>query len=131
MVFSFGPMREQQMKSASEVEQVTSYLKDILTPDDVVVVSDAADACYWYYFVNSGIPDSAIRAIKSRPFYGAYVVVYPNFKDENFDKVLKEHGPDYIFFDMKTKKIITQIGSAVIYRVEPFPDVIRKVYNLE
>jgi hypothetical protein len=129
LIFSFGPAHTYQMQQSSEVEKVTLYLKTILTPDDVVVVSDAADACYYYYFVYHGIPDSAIRAIKSRPFLRAYVIVYPNYKAETMENDIGNRGPDFIWFNLKTKRIVTQIGPAVIYEVDPFPESIIKAFG--
>ncbi len=84
-----------------DAPQVTAYLETVLTPDDVVVVTPHIDALYWYTFDQAGMPETAIRGIKLRPFRRALVVVYPGGR-ETLENVLEWVGPDAVFLNMDT-----------------------------
>ena len=48
----------------SEAEDVARFLKERVTPDDVIVPSNGANANYWYYLRYVEIPNWNFRAIK-------------------------------------------------------------------
>ncbi|HMN59194.1 MAG TPA: glycosyltransferase family 39 protein, partial [Anaerolinea sp.] len=113
-----------------EVEQITRYLKDIVTPDDVIVPSSFSNAPLWYYARLLGIPNPIYRSIKSRPSYRAYVIVYPDIGD-TVEKVILENGPDLVFYNLKTVTLVFTSQNAQVYRVDAFPEVVNKAYGIK
>jgi hypothetical protein len=112
-----------------DVENITLYLKTMVTADDIVVVSENSDAQFLYYFDFYHVPEISIRKIKNRPFNHAFVVVYPAYKGETMQKVLSEHGPDYGFPDMSAGKLLASIGSAKVYEIDPNPATMQKLFG--
>jgi hypothetical protein len=100
-----------------DVPLVTAYIQPILTPDDVVVVTPHIDALYWYTFDQAGMPETAIRGIKQRPFRRALVVVYPGGR-ETLENVLEWVGPDAGFLDMDTVVLLQRFPEAELYVVK-------------
>lgn len=116
--------------SGKEAEAVARYLNDHITPDDVIVPSKGSDANYWYYGRYVEIPNVNFRAIKSRPFSRAYVIVYPANGD-TIESVILESGPDLVFFDLKSAKLVFTDQNAEVYSVDAFPEIIKKAYDLK
>jgi hypothetical protein len=114
-------------------EKVTLFLKSQLTNDDYVAVSTCSDARYWYYFHYFGIPDNIIRN-RNRFFAKVYIIVYtqanPSCGNEDMIKVFSEDGPDAVFFDLNTARIVKQIDYATIYELDPIPERIQKAYPI-
>ena len=122
----------QQAKTSplnSDEINVTLYLKSMVTPEDIVIVPGHVDALYWYYFTYYHLPEISIRNIKNRPFNQAFVVVYPGYFDETFEKDLTANGPDYGFPDLNKKILLTQIGGAVVYEIDPDPSIMQKLFG--
>ena len=112
-------------------QKVTLFLKSQLTNDDYVAVSDCSDARYWYYFHYYGIPDNVIRN-RNRFFAKVYIIVYtkanPSCGNEEMRKVFSDDGPDAVFFDLSTVRMIKQIDYATIYELDPIPERIQNAY---
>lgn len=112
-------------------EKVTVFLKPLLTQDDLVVVSSCSNARYWYYFEIYGIPENVIRN-RNRFFTKMYIIVYtkanPSCGDEEMATVLSGNGPDAVFFDLSTVRILKQIDYATIYELDPIHERIEKAY---
>ena len=118
-----------QPYSGKEAEAVTRYLKANITPDDVIVPSSGADAFYWYYGRYTEIPNWNYRSIKSRPFYKAYVIIYPT-RGDTIEKVILESGPDLVFFDLKSANLVYTNQDAEVYSVNAIPEIIQEVFGL-
>ncbi|MGB8215378.1 MAG: glycosyltransferase family 39 protein [Anaerolineales bacterium] len=112
-------------------EKVTLFLKPLLTDSDFVVVSECSDARYWYYFQYYGIPESVIRN-RNRFFTKTYVIVYtqanPYCGNEKMADVFAQYGPDAVFFDLNTARIIKQIDYATVYELDPILERVQKAY---
>jgi hypothetical protein len=112
-------------------EKVTQYLKPIINNDSLIVVSGCSNARYWYYFQLYGIPERVIRD-RNRYFDKVYIIVYtqanPSCGAEEMSNVFSENGPDAVFFDISTARIIKQIDYAAIYELDPIPEKIQKAY---
>ncbi len=112
-------------------EKVTSFLKSLLTKNDLVIVSGCSNARYWYYFQIDGIPESVIRN-RNRFFTKMYIIVYtkanPSCGNEGMLDVFLENGPDAVFFDLSSARIVKQIDYATIYELDPIPERIEKAY---
>ena len=108
---------------------VTLFLKNRLSTNDVVVVTNCTDAQYWYDFMFYQIPEVIIRRPKNRPFVHAYVIVNPNCHNQTLDSVVGEVGPDRYFLKLDQPRLIAQIGTAWIYDVDANPEAIQKVYH--
>ncbi len=119
----------QLVKEVDVTQEVTLFLKTMVTPDDIVIVSDYSDAQYFYYFNSYQIPEIAYRQIKNRPFNRAFVVVYPTYKSETLPKVLTQFGPDYGFPDKNAGKLLTTIGIANVYEIEPNAATMQKLFE--
>jgi hypothetical protein len=113
-----------------EAEAASRYLKANITPDDVIVVSGNENAFYWYYARYVGISTRNIRAIKSRPFHRAFVVMYPQLGD-TVESVIRETGPDYGFFNFDTIKKVKTIAGAEIYTIDAYVDEVNKAYGIQ
>jgi hypothetical protein len=113
----------------TEPEKITQYLRAQTTANDVIVVSDASNAQFWYYAIRYGIPDPVIRRVKSRPFQLAFFVVYPGYKVETLENDINDFGPDGVFLKMDTAKVCARIGTAVIYEIDANPDAIHKEFG--
>ena len=61
-----------------------------------------------------------------------YIIVYtqanPSCGNEEVSKVFAEDGPDTVFFDMKTMRVVKQIDYATIYELDPILERIEKAY---
>jgi hypothetical protein len=44
--------------------------------------------------------------------------------------VILESGPDLVFFDLKSAKLVFTDQNAEVYSVDAFPDIIKKAYGL-
>jgi hypothetical protein len=114
-------------------DKVTAFLKSQLTDEDYVAVSACSDARYWYYFQYYGIPDQVIRN-RNRFFAKVYIIVYtqanPSCGNEEMLNVFSEDGPDAVFFDLSTARIVKQIDYASIYELDPIPERIQKAYPI-
>jgi uncharacterized membrane protein len=112
-------------------QKLTQYLKPIVNNDNLVVVSGCSNARYWYYFQLYGIPERMIRD-RNRYFDKLYIIVYtqanPSCGAEEMSNVFSENGPDAVFFDISTARIIKQIDYATIYELDPIPEKIQKAY---
>jgi 4-amino-4-deoxy-L-arabinose transferase-like glycosyltransferase len=113
--------------------KVTLFLKSQLTTEDYVAVSTCSDARYWYYFQFFGIPDNVLRN-RNRFFAKVYIIVYtqanPSCGNEDMLKVFSEDGPDAVFFDLNTLRIVKQIDYATIYELDPIPERIQEAYPI-
>lgn len=112
-----------------DAPQVTAYLETVLTPDDVVVVTPHIDALYWYTFDQGGLPETAIRGIKQRPFRRALVVVYPGGR-ETLENVLEWVGPDAAFLNMDTVTLLQRFPQAELYAVEARHELVEDAFQL-
>ena len=110
-----------------DAPQVTAYMESVLTPDDVVVVTPHFDALFWYTFDQAGIPETAIRGIKQRPFRRALVVVYPGGR-ETLENVLEWVGPDAVFLNMDTVELLQRFPEAELYAVEARHELVEEAF---
>lgn len=110
-----------------DAPQVTAYLQSVLTPDDVVVVAPNTDAIYWHTFDQAGIPETAIRGVKQRPFRRALVIVYPGGR-ETLEGVLEQVGPDAVFLDLDTVVVMQRFPEAEVYAVEAVHDRVEEAF---
>jgi hypothetical protein len=108
---------------------VTLFLKNRVTTDDVVLVTNCTDAQYWYYFDFYQIPAVIIRQPKNRPFNHAYAIVYPEACRQTLDDVIGAVGPDRVFLKMDQAQLIAMIGNAMIYEIDPNPAAINRTYH--
>ena len=112
-------------------EEVTLFLKPQLTENDLVVVSNCANARYWYYFSLYNIPDIVIRnrdRFFTRVFIIAYIQANPSCGNEDLLDVFSKYGPDAVFFDLDTLRLIKQFDYAAIYEIDPVLERIQKAY---
>ena len=112
-------------------EKVTLFLKPQITRDSLVVVSGCSNARYWYYFRKYGIPADLIGK-RDRFFNRVFIIAYtqsnPSCGNEKMLDVFQQIGPDTVFFDMNTIRIISEMDYATIYEVIPIPERIEKAY---
>jgi 4-amino-4-deoxy-L-arabinose transferase-like glycosyltransferase len=112
-------------------QKVTLFLKPLLTKDSYVAVSGCSDSRYWYYFQFYRIPDFVIRN-RNRFFDKVYIIAYtkanPSCGNEEALKVFADDGPDQVFFDLKSMRVIKQIDYATVYEVDPILERVKKAY---
>ncbi len=105
----------QQKWSRPEAEAISQELRKIITQDDIVILSEAGDAAFWYYFDFLNVPQSCIRGIKNRPFNRALVIVYR--MDETLDDVIRNYGPDFALLKYDKAQKILSSGGADVYAI--------------
>ncbi len=89
-----------------------------------------ADAPYWYFARYVGIPIRNIRAVKSRPSYRAYVIIYPQYGD-TVESVIHKNGPDLTFYNLDTITLVFTSQNAQVYRIDAFPDAVNRAYGIK
>ncbi|MHB8133017.1 MAG: glycosyltransferase family 39 protein [Anaerolineaceae bacterium] len=109
-----------------DVEKATLFLKDQLNEDDIVVITANNDARMWFYFEKYGLGRGYFSRVK--PFKNAYVVVTNN-TDQTIQSVIKERGPDLVFFDMDSVKKIEQLNTLDIYLIKANTEAVQKAYG--
>jgi 4-amino-4-deoxy-L-arabinose transferase-like glycosyltransferase len=125
----FTYLQDQIPKSAEGIgyiERASVYVMDLLTPEDIVIITAVDDAPMWYYFEKYGFERDFFSRV--RPFKHAYIVVTWS-DNQTVEQVIRERGPDPGFFDMDTKEKITTINSLDIYRIKANDAVIESVYG--
>lgn len=118
----------ESIKGSGDVEQATIFLQNILSKDDIVVITALDDAKMWFYFEKYGLGRDYFS--RSRPFDKAFVVVTSS-DNQTVDSVIAERGPDQVFFDMKTMKKIKTINSLDIYLIQANQEALDKAYGLQ
>jgi hypothetical protein len=108
------------------VEQSVRYLQSSLQEDQVVVVDANDDAPTWYYFYKYGLSQQALR--RDIPFKSAYVMV-DSAQGQTLESVVKNRGPDMVFFDWPTEKIAAKFGDIQIIWVEADHQAVQKAYS--
>ena len=112
--------------ASGDVEKATLFIKDRLGENDIVVITANDDARMWFYFEKYGLGRSYFSRVK--PFDNAFVVVTNN-ADQTIQSVIKERGPDLVFFDMESVKKIEQIKTLDIYLIKANAEAVQKAYG--
>ncbi|MBM3152075.1 MAG: hypothetical protein FJZ96_07720 [Chloroflexi bacterium] len=104
-------------------EEVALFLAPLVGPDNLVVVSQCADARYWYYFYRSGIPASVFYDRRAdQDFEKIYLIAYPvgnpSCGSEVVADVLSQYGPASNRLDLDTMKAILEIDYATVYEFQ-------------
>jgi hypothetical protein len=109
------------------VEQAVTYLAARLEDTDLIVVNPPNDAVAWFYARQKRIsPDHFKREL---PFFRAYVLVDEKY-GQTFDSVMRERGPDPLFFDRSRARVIYEKDRLAVFEIIPNEELIRSEYNL-
>jgi len=100
-----------------KIEQLTLYLCETFTTNDVILVDTTNAPPLWYYFYRYEIPDVGLFPGRDQPFRQAYVIVDESNK-ESFDTVVERQN----FADRIDSSLIQTVyskGKLSVYRVQP------------
>lgn len=125
----FTYLRDQIPKSVEGygyIERASVYIMDLLTPEDIVIITATDDAPMWYYFEKHGFGQDYFS--KFKPFKYAYIAVTRS-DNQTVEQVILERGPDLEFFDMKSMEKITTINRLEIYKIKANDAVIESVFG--
>jgi hypothetical protein len=111
-----------------DVEQASVFLKSQLISHDLVVVSPPNDAVMWYYARQHAIDMDHFK--RELLFLRVFVLVDAQ-SGQSVASVMKERGPDLIFFDLNTARPVFQAGTVSLYELVPDQAMVRKEFHLE
>jgi hypothetical protein len=114
-----------QTESSKDAETITAQLKPRIDNESIVVVSEKADAEYWYYFDYLGIPQRSIRSIKTRPFNKAFIIIDGH---ETLDEVTQGYGPGSQFLKMDQVQKIVHFDYTTLYEIPANESAIKSAF---
>ncbi len=112
--------------SYDPIEQSALYIRDHLQEGQVVVITAPDDAPMWYYFYKYNLPQELLR--RDIPFDSAYVVVDEANK-ETLQEVVADRGPDSVFFEWDTARVVASFDPIKIYQVDADQQIIQHAYS--
>lgn len=111
-----------------DVEKSTLFIQEQLVDHDLVVVNSPHDAEVWYYARLHEINVDHFK--RELPFFRAFVLVDPKF-EQTLESVMLDRGPDMIFFDLSTARLVYQAGTVQVFELIPDQAMVRQQYHLE
>jgi 4-amino-4-deoxy-L-arabinose transferase-like glycosyltransferase len=97
-------------------EAAAIYLKDLLQPDDLVLVGYPNNAPLWYYLGLYHIPETTWRAHTDAP--ATYFVLAANQEGQTLETIMKSYEMNPVLFQLDRAEFIQRYGQMMIYRLE-------------
>jgi signal peptidase I len=99
-------------------EETALYLKGIVQPGDIIVVTNPYDMSLIYYLVYHGVSKEYTKDIARQSFQRAYVVVYPE-SGQTVLSVIEATGLDPRVLQPASARLLANISNAFVYECLP------------